>query len=290
MLYLMKYLNGTELAGFIKERQIKQVRALRQAHKIFPKLAIVLCNDNPANVKYAELKKTYGSDILVDVEIHKIEQADVLKLLEKLNNDPKINGIIVQLPLSDISQTDETVNAVNPTKDVDGLSAKSLFDAATPMAIMWLLSGYGIEPLGKVVTIVGRGRLVGAPLKKMMDNSGINAQVVHSQTDNPTKILLDSQIIITAVGKPGMIKSNMIPRNCVVIDAATASEGGQIKGDLVDDIYEREDLTLTPKKGGVGPLTVCALFDNVIRAAQKSSLLKDGPLTDRENVSCAKES
>jgi methylenetetrahydrofolate dehydrogenase (NADP+) / methenyltetrahydrofolate cyclohydrolase len=138
------------------------------------------------------------------------------------------------------------------------------------MAIMWLLNGFAVELTGKKITIVGRGRLVGAPLKKMMDSSGLNIQVIHSQTSNPEEILLNSDVIITAVGKPGIIDSAMLPLNCVVVDAATSSENGQLKGDLADDVYEREDLILTPKKGGVGPLTVCALFDNVIRAAQSS--------------------
>ena len=264
----MKYLNGLELAGFIKERQAKQVRVLRQANKIIPKLAIVLCNNDLVSAKYTELKKVYGKDILVDVDIHKTKQTDALQLLEKLNSDSSVHGIIVQLPLDDDSQTDIIVNAINPAKDVDGLNAKSFFDAATPMAIMWLLTGYNVNLSVKAITIVGRGRLVGAPLKKMLDDSGIKAEVVHSQTKNIEDILLHSEVIITAVGKPGIINSAMIPENCVVVDAATSSEGGQLKGDLADDVYEREDLIITPKIGGVGPLTICALFDNVIRAAQ----------------------
>jgi methylenetetrahydrofolate dehydrogenase (NADP+)/methenyltetrahydrofolate cyclohydrolase len=264
----MKYLIGTELAEFIKERQAKQVRGLRQAHKIIPRLAIVLCNDDPVSLKYTELKKVYGYDIGVEVDIYQIKQSEAVSLIKKLNADANVHGIIVQLPLSNIGQTDEVVAVIDPSKDVDSLNPKSHFDGATALAIIWLLSGYNIDLTGKTVTIVGRGRLVGAPLKKMLEQSGVNVQVVHSQTKNPKKIFLNSQIIITAVGKPGMLTSDMIPPKCVVVDAATVNDGGQIKGDLADDVYKREDLTLTPKIGGVGPLTVCALFDNVIRAAQ----------------------
>jgi methylenetetrahydrofolate dehydrogenase (NADP+)/methenyltetrahydrofolate cyclohydrolase len=266
----MKYLIGTELAEFIKERQAKQVRGLRQAHKIIPRLAIVLCNDGPVSLKYTELKEVYGGEIGVEVDVYKIQQNDALKTIGQLNNDKNIHGIIVQLPLISPDQTDEIVAEISPSKDVDGLNSKSNFDSATAMAIIWLLTGYNIDLIGKVVTIVGRGRLVGAPLKKMLEASGTKVQVVHSQTEDPKELLLKSKVIISAAGKPGMLKSNMIPERCVVVDAATASEGGQIKGDLADDVYSREDLTLTPKIGGVGPLTVCALFDNVIRAAQKS--------------------
>lgn len=267
----MKYLNGAELAGFIKERQVKQVRALRQAHKIIPKLAIVLCNDNPVSAKYTELKKSYGADILIDVKIHKISQKDAITTINRLNKDKTIHGIIVQLPLNYPDQTDEIVSAISVAKDADGLNSKSHFDAATAMAILWLLSGYDINLTDKKVVILGRGRLVGAPLKKMLDNSGVKTQVIHSQTKNPNSILKNANVIISAVGKPGILTSFMIPKNCVIVDAATASEGGQIKGDLADDVYQRDDLTITPKIGGVGPLTVCALFDNLIRVTQSKT-------------------
>jgi methylenetetrahydrofolate dehydrogenase (NADP+)/methenyltetrahydrofolate cyclohydrolase len=136
------------------------------------------------------------------------------------------------------------------------------------MAIMWLLAGYNVDLRGKSITIVGNGRLVGKPLKAMFDVSDIDAVMLNGTEKNPADILLHSQIIITAVGKPGLINSAMIPLDCVVVDAAVASENGELKGDLADDVYERDDIKVTPRKGGVGPLTVVALFDNVIRAAK----------------------
>lgn len=266
----MKLLNGSELAGFIKERQAHQVRALIQAEGIKPKLAIVVCSDNPVIATYVALKQKYGADILIDVEVHKIEQSEALGLITALNDNPFVHGIIVQLPLKDPQQTDEIVNAVAPHKDVDALGKDAVYDPATPMAIMWLLAGYNVDVQTKAIALVGQGRLVGAPLKRMFDNSNIQAQVVDGSTEHPEDILLHSQVIITAVGKPGLLSSNMIPDNCVVVDAAVASENGELKGDLADDVYEREDITVTPRKGGVGPLTVVALFDNVIRAARES--------------------
>jgi methylenetetrahydrofolate dehydrogenase (NADP+)/methenyltetrahydrofolate cyclohydrolase len=270
MIYMMKFLNGAELAGYIKQRQAKQVRALIQANKINPKLAIVVCNHNHVSSIYANLKQKYGKDILIDVEIYKIDQAEAESLIEKLNKDRLIHGIIVQLPLLNPEQTDEILNCIEPSKDVDGLALKSNFDMATPTAILWLLSGYNIDLMAKNIVIIGRGRLVGSPLKTMLDKSGINTQVIHSQTKNPQNLLNDAQIIITAVGKPGIINSAMIPQNCIVVDAGTASDKGKQKGDLADDVYNREDLTITPKIGGIGPLTVCALFDNLIRAASNT--------------------
>lgn len=266
----MKLLNGSELAGFIKERQAHQVRALIQAEDVRPKLAIIVCTNNPVIDMYVALKQRYGADILVDVQIYKISQDKALELIAKLNTDTTVHGIIVQLPLADSSQTDEIVNAVSPEKDVDALGIDAIYDPATPMAIMWLLAGYNIDLQGKRVALVGQGRLVGAPLKRMLEKSNVDCCVVDSNTKDPGEIMLNSQVIITAVGKPGLISSVMIPNNCVVVDAAVASEGGQLVGDITDDVYERDDITVTPRKGGVGPLTVVALFDNVIRAARLS--------------------
>lgn len=266
---LVKSLNGSELAGFIKERQAHQVRGLIQENKLKPKLAIVVCTKNPVIATYVGLKQRYGADIGIDVDVHKIDQSEAIELVTKLNGDPTIYGIIIQLPLTDPSQTDEIVNTVAPEKDVDALGKNAIYDPATPLAILWLLSGYNVDlQHGRQVTLVGCGRLVGAPLKRMLENSDVNCQVIDVDTKNPVEIMLKSDVLISAVGKPGLITSEKLPQNCVVVDAAVASEKGHLVGDLADDVYEREDLTLTPRKGGVGPLTVCALFDNVIRATR----------------------
>jgi methylenetetrahydrofolate dehydrogenase (NADP+)/methenyltetrahydrofolate cyclohydrolase len=265
----MKLLNGAELADFIKERQAKQVRALRQADKIIPKLVIIDCTGSPVIAKYVALKQRYAEDILIDVEYRVIEQSQASELIKEFNDDTTVHGIIVQIPLPDPSQTDEIISEIAPQKDVDALLPDSPYDGATPLAINWLLTGYNVDLRGKNIVIVGQGRLVGAPLKKMFENSGMTPIIVDEDTENPEVIFADADIIITAVGKAGLISSDMIPLDCVVVDAGVTSEKGVLKGDLADDVYERQDLTLTPTRGGVGPLTVAALFDNVIRAASK---------------------
>ena len=186
LLYLMtmRELNGSELAGFIKERQAKQVRALGQAWHINPRLAIV-----------------------TDVEHPVIE------------------------------------------------------------TISWLLAGSGVDLKGKKVAIVGRGRLVGAPLEKMWLKSGVDVTVFEKGDD--LSQLINYDIIVSATGVPGLIKSQMIKAKTVVVDAGTASENGKIVGDVSEEVRQRNDVILTPKKGGVGPLTVSALFDNVITACLK---------------------
>ena len=258
----MKELNGRELAGYVKERQARQVRQLR-AKKIFPKLAIFYDNDSPVIAKYMSLKQTYGEDIHIDVEVIKISKDDAREKLQAAADDTAVTGIIVQLPLAECDM--EILDLIPITKDVDGLRGES--DTATAMAIHWLLTGYGIDLEHKKLAIVGRGRLVGAPLYKMWTESNYDVSLFHRGDD--LEKLVDYDVIVTATGVPGLITSRMIKYGGVIVDAGTASEGGVIKGDLEDAARERDDLTLTPKIGGVGPLTVAMLFENVIRAANK---------------------
>lgn len=269
-MYTMKVLNGRELADFIKERQAHQVRALRQAWDVQPKLAIIVTVDNPVIDLYVRLKKKYGADILIDVDIHRVEQPEVPTLIEALNNDESVHGIIIQLPLADTTQTDELVNMVAPEKDVDALGVNAIYDPATPMAIMWLLAGYNVDLAGKKVLLIGRGKLVGAPLERILKASEVDVSVADRTTADLQAETLEADVLITATGSPAILYPDMIKQGAVVVDAGVASEDGKTVGDLAPEVYDRDDLTLTPVKGGVGPLTVCALFDNVIRAARRT--------------------
>ena len=263
----MKILDGRELAGFVKERQAHVVRSLKSEKKM-PKLVIIRDSENPVIVKYVGLKKQYGEDIGVLVSDVFAENLEALKIaVKKANEDSEVSGIIVQLPLKNTEWTDEVVSLIAPEKVVDGLSGKGKFDSATATAINWLLSGHGIELSNKKIAIVGRGRLVGAPLERMWRNSGLDITVFHRGSD--FSLLKDFEVIVTATGNPHLIESEMISSGAVVVDAGTASEDGVIVGDINDEIRAREDLSaLTPKIGGVGPLTVSVLFENVINAAK----------------------
>lgn len=267
----MKLLNGKELAEYIQERQAKQVRALRQADGIAPRLAIVLTIDHPVINVYIKMKQRYGAQVLIDVDVHRVSQSKVPALLKKLNEDETIHGIIIQLPLEDPSETDKIVNLVAPDKDVDALGEKATFTPATPMAILWLLAGYNVELKGKEVLLIGRGKLVGAPLEKILNDSGVNVSVVDRSTPDLAEKTKQADIIITATGSPSILYPDMIKQGAVVVDAGVASEDGKTVGDVAEEVYTRDDLTITPAKGGVGPLTVTALFDNVIRAARKKA-------------------
>ena len=271
----MKILDGRELVGFIQERQAKQVRGLRQAWETFPKLAIIIANDNPVIDTYVRLKSIYGEDILVDVDIHKIEQSAVIETIDQLNADESVHGIIVQLPVRDPAQTDEIVNRIAPEKDVDGLGSKAKFVSATATAIDWLAAGYNVTLKDRVIAIVGQGRLVGAPLAKLWSTGGLHVVTYDETTVDLQSELRKADVIITATGVPGLITTQMVSPGKVVIDAGTASENGQIVGDVAAEVRERNDLTITPLKGGVGPLTIAALFENVISAARKTVPVED---------------
>ena len=267
----MRILDGRELADYVKERQAKQVRNLRQTWKTFPKLVIIIASENPVIDTFVRLKQSYGEDILVDVEVRRVPQAVVRETIEQLNEDESVHGIIVQLPLTDPSQTDELVELIAPAKDVDGLGTSGTYVSATATAIDWLLAGYNVMLKERVIAIVGNGRLVGAPLAKLWATGGLSVNVYDDTTEDLKGELRKADVIVTATGVPGLITSQMISPSKVVIDAGTDSENGVIVGDVAEDVRERQDLSITPVRGGVGPLTIAALFDNVIVAAQASA-------------------
>ena len=273
----MRFLNGAELRDFIKERQAKQVRALRQSWRVSPKLVIFYSSKNPVTETYMRLKENYGADILVEVERREVEISKLKEEIQKANIDEDIHGIIVQLPLENKNgeklsknETEAILSEISKEKDGDGLNGGN-FIPATAQAINWLLAGYNIPLENKKIAVVGQGKLVGAPLSKMFEDSGIDVSKFDElNSDEMKEKLKDFDVVITAVGKPGLITSEMIKNKAVVVDAGTASENGKIKGDVADSVRElRKDLTITPIKGGVGPLTVASLIDNVIVAARK---------------------
>lgn len=273
----MRFLNGAELRDFIKERQAKQVRALRQSWRVSPKLVIFYSSKSPVTETYMRLKENYGADILVEVERREVEISKLKEEIQKANIDEDIHGIIVQLPLENKNgeklsknETEAILSEISKEKDVDGLNGGD-FIPATAQAINWLLAGYNISLENKKIAVVGQGKLVGAPLSKMFEDSGVDVSKFDELNSSDMKEKLkDFDVVITAVGKPGLITSEMLKNKAVVVDAGTASENGKIKGDVEDSVRElREDLTITPIKGGVGPLTVASLIDNVIVAARK---------------------
>lgn len=273
----MRYLNGSDLASFIKVRQAKQVRGLRQAEGIVPTLAIVRCDEgNPVIDMYVRLKKQYGEDILIDVQEYRETPETAKGRLQSLSKDELVNGIIIQLPVEPETLTEELIELLPPEKDVDGLGRASLFDAATPTAIDWLLAGYGIDIARKKIAIVGAGRLVGAPLLTRWQNSGLDVVLFDKNDGKDLRAELPQyDMVVSATGQPGLITSDMLAQKAVVVDAGVSVEAGAALGDVASSVRSnRQDITITPEKGGVGPLTVAALFDNVILSARRKAQAK----------------
>lgn len=273
----MRYLNGSDLASFIKVRQAKQVRGLRQAEGIVPTLAIVRCDEgNPVIGMYVRLKKQYGEDILIDVQEYRETPETAKGRLQSLSKDELVNGIIIQLPVEPETLTEELIELLPPEKDVDGLGRASLFDAATPTAIDWLLAGYGIDIARKKIAIVGAGRLVGAPLLTRWQNSGLDVALFDKNDGKDLRAELPQyDMVVSATGQPGLITSDMLAQKAVVVDAGVSVEAGVALGDVASSVRSnRQDITITPEKGGVGPLTVAALFDNVILSARRKAQAK----------------
>lgn len=265
---MVKSLNGAELVGYIQERQARQVRALRQASRVFPRLVIIKSTASSLVIDtYVRMKQRYAEDILIETVVETLAESDMPATIERYNTDPLVHGIIVQLPLADDSSTDQIVNLIAPEKDVDGLGQAGDYDSATAIAINWLLSGYGVDLRDKKIVVVGQGRLVGAPLVKMWQASGYNVSIVDIDTPDSAAVIREGEIIVTATGVPGLIKSDMVQIGAIVVDAGTASENGVIVGDVDPAVRERDDVMITPIKGGVGPLTIAALCDNVIQVA-----------------------
>ena len=271
----VKLLDGTELADYVKERQAKQVRALRQAAGTMPKLAIVQTVDDPVIDTYVRMKRRYGEDILVDVDVHRPSVTELPDLIRSLNGDPSVHAIIIQLPLMEGVDVTATLNTVDIDKDVDGLAEGSRFTAATAQAIDWLLNGYNVDLKGKKIAIIGNGRLVGAPLAALWQEAGHSVTVFDEHSGNIQKSLRRYNVVVSAAGVPGLIGPDSLQPGAVVVDAATSAEHGKVVGDVASSVRQRGDLTITPEKGGVGPLTVASLFDNVIRAARNSVVTAD---------------
>ncbi|AGL61995.1 putative Methylenetetrahydrofolate dehydrogenase (NADP(+)) [Candidatus Saccharimonas aalborgensis] len=265
---MAKELSGIELAGYIKERQAKQVRMLRQAYGVIPRLVIIksVMAGEVINT-YVRMKMRYAADILIEVTVVECSQEEMIQAIRDANNDPLVHGIVVQLPIDRPEQTDEIVSLIDPHKDVDGLGPKAEFVSATAEAIDWLLAGYNIELSDKHIALIGHGKLVGRPLDMLWRSRGYDVTVINSDSLDQKKLLRRSNVVVAATGVPRILTTDMVSAGTIIIDAGTASESGVIVGDVDPELRNRTDIDITPEKGGVGPLTIVLMFDHVIRVA-----------------------
>ena len=264
---MAKLLDGRELQGYIKARQLRQVRNLRQAEGIVPTLLIIKSPAATAATEtYVRLKRQYAEDVLIEVLVETVEEAQMQARIERANHDAAIQGIIVQLPLVDAVLSEAACAAIASEKDVDGLGQHGLFPSATASAIDWLFAGYNISLEDKKIAIVGNGKLVGNPLYRLWKERGYRVSVFDESSADVAGTIAQSDVVVTATGVPRLITPEMIAPGSVVVDAGTASEAGKLVGDVDPALRTRDDITITPEKGGVGPLTIALLFDHVIEA------------------------
>lgn len=260
-------LNGSELAGYIKQSQLRRARSIAGLLGRDPRMAIIQTVDDQVVDSYLRMKQRYGEDVGVDVVVEKITQSTSLHKVKQLNEDDDVDGIVVQLPLDDMSQVDEILDSIKPVKDIDGLGKAATYDSATATAILWLLAGYNINIAGKRIVVVGEGRLVGAPLVKLLRQSGHEPIICDKDTKDLAGEVRQAEVLVSAVGVPGLIKSKWIRPGAIVVDAGVASENGKLIGDVEDAARTRDDIKITPQRGGLGPLTIAVLFDHLLIAA-----------------------
>lgn len=248
-----------------------------------PRLVIIQVGDNPESNTYIVQKIKFGEKIGANIKHLKLPEDVTEKTLNfniaNFNSEKSINGIIVQLPIPENLDKDQIIEAINPAKDVDGLHSlnlKKLMEndptglvPATTKGILTLLEHHQINPAGKHVVVVGRSSLVGKPTALAFLNLDATVTVCHSKTKHLALITKHCDILISAVGKPGLITKDHVSPGQVVVDVGTTVVDGKLKGDIAFDEVEKIVDWISPVPGGVGPMTVASLFENLLQAYKK---------------------
>jgi methylenetetrahydrofolate dehydrogenase (NADP+)/methenyltetrahydrofolate cyclohydrolase len=289
---MARIISGKDLFDRLKDEFKRDIAALQNQHKIVPGLAVVLVGENPASLSYVRLKEKACAEVGIlsrdlRFEADYTENA-LLELIDELNHDAGIHGILVQLPLPDHIDEAKVLFAIDPAKDVDGfhpvnagrlMLGQASFCPATPLGIQQLLLHNDIPVEGKHVVIVGRSNIVGKPLAMLLvqKQTGANATVTicHTRTENLAAITRSADILVAAVGRPHTVTAEMVKDGAVVIDVgvnrvddATKKRGYRLVGDVDFEQVAAKASAITPVPGGVGPMTIAMLLHNVIKAAK----------------------
>lgn len=279
----MQILDGKQLAETVGEELRERVAHLRAAG-MQPRLAILLVgeNDMPTE-KYVAAKQRAADTVGVAVELIRFTIDEPVVLAERitariqeLNADPDTHGIILQLPMPVPMNEQDLIDAIAPTKDVDGLTTtnqaaleagRELFIPATPQGILRLLAAYNIPIAHTKIAMIGQGRLVGKPLTAMLRSRDAILTTADSKTPSLLPVVKDAAVIISAVGKPGLITTEMVRPDSILIDVGLSDVDGRLTGDIDPEVKARAGQA-TPVPGGVGPMTVISLLANVVLAAE----------------------
>jgi len=284
---MAEIIDGKKLAKKIREELKIKCDELKQKG-IYPKLAVIMVGNNPASKVYVRNKSNACADVGVEyVEYlleENIEQEELIELIKKLNEDKTINGILLQSPIPMHLDINEAFKTITYIKDVDGFSPASVgklcigedtFISCTPYGVMKMLEEYNIDLNGKHVVILGRSNIVGKPLIQCCLQKNATVTICHSKTQKLEEITKQADVLISAIGQPEFVKTDMIKDKAVVIDVGiNRNKDGKLVGDVdFENVKERASY-ITPVPGGVGPMTIAMLMNNVIKAAEEQTKKK----------------
>ena len=277
-------MDGKAVARNIREGLKEEVEGLKKKG-IHPGLAVVLVGENPASMVYVKNKGEACRSAGIYSEEHKLpaetKEADLLGLINQLNKDPRIHGILVQLPLPAHINKDRILASVSPEKDVDGfheinmgrlLIGQEGLVPCTPLGIMQLLEHYHIPVEGRFAVVVGRSNIVGKPVAMMLLQRNATVTICHTRTKNMGEVCRMADILIAAAGRPGMITADMIREGAVVVDVGiNRLDTGKLTGDVDFESASKRAGWITPVPGGVGPMTIAMLLYNTVKAAKMAA-------------------
>lgn len=281
-------IDGKELAKKIRANLKIECEELKNK-QINPKLAVIMVGDDPASKVYVRNKSKVCEDIGIEYKEYLLssntKQKELIELIEKLNQDKTINGILLQSPIPANLDINEAFRTISPQKDVDGFNPVNVgklvlnqdtFVSCTPYGIMKMFEKYNIDLTGKNVVILGRSNIVGKPLMHCCLNKNATVTVCHSKTQNLAQKAKEADILISAIGKAQFVTADMVKENAVVIDVGiNRLENGKITGDVDFENVKEKASYITPVPGGVGPMTIAMLMNNVIKATKRQNGMID---------------
>lgn len=274
-----KILDGKQIAKDYRQGLQSQVEALKEKG-FTPKLSVILVGNDGASQSYVRSKKKAAEKIGMISEIVHLEETateeEVLNELNRLNNDDSVSGILVQVPLPKQVSEQKILEAINPDKDVDGFHPINIgklyideqtFVPCTPLGIMEILKHADIDLEGKNAVVIGRSHIVGQPVSKLLLQKNASVTILHSRSKDMASYLKDADVIVSAVGKPGLVTKDVVKEGAVIIDVGnTPDENGKLKGDVDCDAVKEIAGAITPVPGGVGPLTITMVLNNTLLA------------------------
>lgn len=279
-----KLIDGKEIAKELRAEMTEEVKKLQSEKNITPGLAVVIVGDNPASQVYVRNKEKGCAEVGIYSEKHalsaEIKEEELIALISKLNKDPKIHGILVQLPLPKQIDEKKVLNTIDCDKDVDGfhpinvgrlMIGEPLFPPCTPNGIMELLKGSRVQIEGKRAVVIGRSNIVGKPVASMLLKENATVTICHSKTKNLPQEAASGDILVVAIGRPRMVTADMVKKGAVVIDVGTNRVDGKLVGDVDFEAVKEKASWITPVPGGVGPMTITMLLKNTIKAASLTS-------------------